>query len=131
MEALQVDISQQGRTALLTLVGPLTAKHVAALRRASFELERRGDCAHCVLDMTDVEEIDGYGLSTLVGMLARRGSQSGKVVLFGLRPDLKSRFEATFCDCLLPLRPTLAGALELLPDAPPCGEPEHRQDAGL
>jgi anti-anti-sigma factor len=110
MEALQVDISQHGQATLLTLSGPLTAKSVAALRRAAFhaEKENRG---HCLLDMNDVDEIDGYGLATLVGMLSRR---SGKVILFGVSPDLRPRFEATFCDSLFPIRSTLAHALELL-----------------
>jgi anti-anti-sigma regulatory factor len=129
-EALKVVISQHGQATLLTLSGPLTAKHVAALRRAAFEAESHSR-GHCVLDMTDVDEIDGYGLSTLVGMLARRGAARdsepaepsepagaptgrGKVVLFGVSPDLRPRFEATFCDTLFPIRSTLAHALELV-----------------
>ena len=113
MEALQVHISQHGRTTVLTLAGPLTAKHVAALRRASFEAEGQ-NCGHCVLDLTDVDENHRYGMSTLQGILARRGSQQGKVALFGVRPDLRARFEATFCDTLFPLRSTFAAALQMV-----------------
>jgi anti-anti-sigma factor len=111
VEALQVHSSRRGNTVILTLSGPLTAKHVAALRRASFEVETQA-LGPCVLDLNDVDEIDGYGLSTLVGILARRGSQNGRVALCGVRPDLRERFEATFCDTLFPLRSTLAAALE-------------------
>jgi anti-anti-sigma factor len=113
MDALEVDIAERGRTAILTLAGALTGRHVAALRRAVFAAEG-GLCGHLVLDMTEVDEIDGYGLAALVGMLSRQAAKQGKVVLFGVRPDLRTRFEATFCDTLFPLRNSLAAALELV-----------------
>lgn len=113
MESLQVDISHRGQTAVFTLSGPLTAKHVATLRRLSFDEECRG-CQGCVMDLTDVDEIDGYGLSALVGMLARRRGKHSKMALCGVRPDLRALFEATFCDALFPLRSTLAAALEVV-----------------
>lgn len=112
METLQVEISRHGVTSVLALSGPLTSKHVAVLRRAAFQAEESGQGAPCVLDLSEVEEIDGYGLSTLVGMLARRSAHGGgTVALCGVRPDLRERFEATFCDTLFPLRSTLAAAL--------------------
>lgn len=117
METLHVDIGKHGETTVLTLAGSLTAKHVATLRRVAFqaESESRGSC---VLDMTDVDEIDGYGLSALVGMLARRSAQHGRLALYGVSPDLKRRFEATFCDSLFPIRSTLAQALDVLGENP-------------
>ncbi len=111
METLQVDISQHGETSVLTLSGPLTSKHVAVLRRAAYQTEQSP--AACILDLSEVDEIDGYGLSTLVGMLARRRAHgAGKLALCGVRPDLRERFAATFCDSLFPLRSTLAAALK-------------------
>ena len=113
MESLQVDITHHGGTAVFTLSGPLTAKHVAALRRATFTEEGK-DCCSCVMDLSEVDELDGYGLSALVGMLARRRDKRGKVALCGVRPDLRAQLEATFCDTLFPLRSTLAAALEVV-----------------
>lgn len=113
METLQVDISQHGETHVLTLSGPLTSKHVAVLRRAAHPAEQ--SAAACVIDLSEVDEIDGYGLSSLVGMLARRRAHgAGRLALCGVRPDLRERFSATFCDSLFPLRATLAAALRVV-----------------
>lgn len=113
MEGLQVDISHRGNTAVFTLSGPLTAKQVATLRRLTFDEEGKS-CQSCVMDLSDVDEMDGYGLSALVGMLARRRCRHSKMALCGVRPDLRALFEATFCDALFPLRSTLAAALEVV-----------------
>ncbi len=113
MKDFHVHISQRGGTAILSLQGPLTGKNVATFRRACFQAETREN-RHCLLDMNDVDEIDGYGLSALVGLLARRRERVGQVVLYGLNPGLKPRFEATFCDVLFPVRSTLAQAMDLI-----------------
>lgn len=108
-----VHISQRGGTAILSLQGPLTGKNVATFRRACYQAETQEN-RHCLLDMTDVEEIDGYGLSALVGLLGRRRERNGQVVLYGLNPGLKPRFEATFCDVLFAIRSSLAQAMDLV-----------------
>lgn len=113
MESLKVDIAHRGETAIFTLSGQLTAKHVATLRRIAFTEEGKA-CGSCVMDLSEVDELDGYGLSALVGMLARRSGNRSEVVLCGVRPDLRAQLEATFCDTLFAVRSTLAAALEVV-----------------
>jgi anti-anti-sigma factor len=115
MEALKIDISRQGQTCILSLAGPLTARQVACLRRASFQTDATG---HCVLDLSALEEIDGYGLSALVGILARYREHGGRVVLCGINPVLRASLEATFCDALFTLRSDLEGALMAVEESP-------------
>lgn len=108
--SLNVHTSRHGSCAVLALNGPLTAKTVANFRRAALVAEA-GHRGPVVLDLSEVDEIDGHGLASLVGLLARRVATESTVALCGVRPDLRARFEATFCDALFPLRSTLTAAL--------------------
>lgn len=106
---MRVQVTGRQGATLLTLSGKLTRRQVAVLRQATFRAERERP-GPCLVDLTDVVALDGFGLAALVGLVARWGS--GRVVAFGVRPDLRERFAATFADQMIPLRPHLTSALE-------------------
>ena len=112
MSELKVDLSQSDNAAVIILSGALVKSQVSQFRRACSESE--GSTEHSVVDLTEVEEIDGYGLSSLVGLLARRHASGGEVRLCGLDPELRQRFEKTFCDELFRFSSSVAKGLSTL-----------------
>ena len=110
---LSVELASAGDASVLRLVGDLVGKQVAQFRRACAQAEKE-KFLHTVVDLSEVEEIDGYGLAGLVGLLARRRRLGGRVVLCGLNPDLRLKFEATHCDVIFKTAVSQSGALEAL-----------------
>lgn len=111
--SLTVHTSRHGSCLVLSFNGTLTAKTVATFRRAALTAEAEPG-APVIVDLSEVDQLDGHGLASLVGLLARRQAVKSTVALCGVRPDLRERFEATFCDALFPLRSTLTAALHAL-----------------
>lgn len=114
MSELKVDLSKTGNAAVIVLAGSFVKSQVSQFRRACSDSEE--STQHSVVDLTDVDEIDGYGLSSLVGLLARRRSNGGEVRLCGLDPELRQRFEKTFCDELFRFTSSVAKGISTLTD---------------
>jgi anti-anti-sigma factor len=110
---LEVDLSTADDASVIRVSGSLVGKAAAIFRRACGEATKSG-LLHRVVDLSDVDEIDGYGIAGLVGLLARRKKAGGKVVLCGINPGLRLRFEATHCDTVFKMAVSTSGALELL-----------------
>lgn len=110
---LSVDLSSADDASILRVVGELVGKQVSIFRRACAQAQKE-NFLHRVVDLSEVEEIDGYGIAGLVGLLARRRRHGGKVVLCGLNPDLRFKFEATHCDAIFKMAVSQSGALEAL-----------------
>lgn len=112
---LEVDISTVDNASVLRVTGAFVGKQVALFRRACFQAQA-DEAKHRIIDLSGVEEIDGYGMAALVGLLARRRREGGEVVLCGLNPDLRSVLEATNCDSIYRMAVSTSGALEYLKD---------------
>ena len=110
---LQVGHKTMDTSSVIELSGSLIGSEVFKFRHACSEAVKSG-MPHRIVDLTDVHEIDGYGMAGLVGLLARRSREGGQVVLCGVNPDLRSRFEATHCDCIFQTAVSQARALEKL-----------------
>lgn len=108
---LSVNVTQNGGAAILTLSGCLVSSEITHFRRASNQAQKSG-LVQFVLDLSEVESIDGYGLASLVGLLSRTRSAGGELILCGINPDLRQRFEATHCDMIFKTAFTVAKALE-------------------
>ena len=110
---LSVELSSADDASILRVVGELVGKQVAIFRRACGQAQKE-NFLHRIVDLSEVEEIDGYGIAGLVGLLARRRRHGGKVILCGLNLDLRFKFEATNCDSILKVAVSQSGALEAL-----------------
>ena len=110
---LSVDLSSADDASILRVVGELVGKQVAIFRRACGQAQKES-FPHRIVDLSEVEDIDGYGIAGLVGLLARRRRHGGRVVLCGLNPDLRIKFEATHCDSIFTIAVSQSGALEAL-----------------
>jgi len=108
---LQVSYTDNRGTAVVSLQGPLIAGEVAHFRAACREGREQGH-KYFVVDLADVVEVDGYGLAALVGLLSRCHSDQGELILCGLNPDLRHRFEATYCDEIFQTATTVPKAIE-------------------
>ena len=111
--ALRVSMAKSRGAAVIGLQGELISGEVVHFRRACGEAEREG-LTDWVVDLAEVDEIDGYGLASLVGLLSRAKRIGGRVVLCGMNPDLRKRFEATHCDAIFEVDFTVAKAVDRL-----------------
>jgi anti-anti-sigma factor len=114
--SLNVDLAVTDDVSIIRVSGSLVGKEVAIFRRACAEAQKDG-LTHRVVDLSEVDEIDGYGIAGLVGLLARRRKERGMVVLCGVNPDLRLMLEATHCDTVFKMAVSTSGALELLKDS--------------
>lgn len=110
---LSVSVSKNDGVAVLGLSGSLLSSEITSFRRACNNIGKSG-LNRYVVDLGEVEEIDGYGLASLVGLLSRSRSEGGRLVLCGINPDLRQRFEATHCDMIFDTATTVANALDKL-----------------
>lgn len=113
---LSVDLSSADDASILRVIGELVGKQVSIFRRACAQAQKE-NLSHRVVDLSEVEEIDGYGIAGLVGLVARRRRFGGRVVLCGLNPDLRHKFEATHCDTIFKFAVSQSGALEALKES--------------
>lgn len=110
---LDVSYGSSEGVAVIRMVGDLLGSEVVQFRRACTVADREG-LQDRIVDLSDVQRIDGYGLAGLVGLLSRRKSQGGRVILCGINPDLRVKFESTHCDVIFDTAFTVAKALEML-----------------
>lgn len=111
--SLDVSYAASDGIAVIRLAGDLVGSEVVHFRRACTAAAKEG-LSDRVVDLAEVESIDGYGLASLVGLLARRSHQGGRVVLCGINPELRSKFEATHCDVIFDTAFTVAKALDFI-----------------
>jgi len=102
-----------GEAAVIGLRGRFVGGEVFQFRRSCTEASRQG-LKNWVIDLSEVDEIDGYALASLVGLLSRARSSGGRLLLCGVNPDLKKRFEATMCDSIFQNEFTVSKAVERL-----------------
>lgn len=111
--ALRVSTAKSRGAAVLGLQGEFVGSEVVHFRRACNVMDSEG-FKHWVIDLAEVDEVDGYGLASLVGLLARAKRNGGRVVLCGLNPDLRRRFEDTHCEEIFEIDFTVAKAVDRL-----------------
>lgn len=110
---LEVNLSSREGAAIISLSGDFLGGETVHFRRACTQAEKQG-LGDAVVELSDVERIDGYGLASLVGLLARTKSKGGRLLLCGINPDLRARFEATHCDGIFETAFTVAKAVDML-----------------
>lgn len=113
--SLHVDLTMTDSVPVIRVSGSFVGKEVAIFRRVCMEAQKEG-YTNRVVDLSEVDEIDGYGMAALVGLMARRRRHRGTVVLCGVNPDLRQSLEATHCDSIFKMAVSISGALELLKD---------------
>lgn len=113
---LDVSYGSSEGVAVIRLVGDFVGSEVVQFRRACSLADREG-LEHRIVDLAEVHRIDGYGLAGLVGLLSRRKHQGGRVILCGINPDLRARFETTHCDVIFETAFTVAKALDMLKES--------------
>lgn len=111
--ALRVSTAKSRGAAVIGLQGDFVGIEVAHFRRACNVMEQEG-FRFWVVDLAEVDRIDGYGLAGLVGLLSRAKRDGGRLVLCGINPDLRARFEATFCEEIFEIDFTVAKAVDRL-----------------
>lgn len=113
ISTLQVNLASSDETAVLGLHGDFVGSEVVHFRRACGEAQKSGH-NDFVVDLSEVGSIDGYGLASLVGLLSRTRKSDGNLIICGINPDLRTRFEATHCDVIFDTEFTVAKAVDRL-----------------
>jgi anti-anti-sigma factor len=82
-------------------------------RQLRDELTRfsRGPARHLVVDLSGVEFMASAGVHVLLAMSAQLGEAGGSLVLACVHPMVARVLSLTGADQLMPVRPTVAGAL--------------------
>ncbi|MGW0605840.1 STAS domain-containing protein [Streptomyces sp. NPDC002644] len=118
--ALKVDLTDtRGRTAALTVTGPLDLTTAAALGRG---VENAlSEHPTVILDLTGVTFCDSSGLNTLLRLRRHAQDTGGQLVLAAPPPQMLRLLTLTGTDSIFPLHSSLAEAWEAhpAPGAPP------------
>ncbi|MGE0488257.1 MAG: STAS domain-containing protein [Vulcanimicrobiota bacterium] len=109
MPELNIQSNVDRGVSVLSLRGPFRLAGASEFRKASSGLIESG-VRKVVVDLSEVDELDGFGLSALVGLLARLHRLGGRMALAGVNPELKKRFEATWTEDVFRQHITVAQA---------------------
>ena len=109
---VSVSVSEEGIATFL-LRGELVGSDIVYFRRACAKTEKQGVVLF-LIEFSEVESIDGYGLASLVGLLGRLRAVDGRMILCGLNPDLRAKFEDTHCTTIFETEISAARAEEKL-----------------
>lgn len=88
------------------LKGPFTLSTMFAFQNALRESDLRG----CIIDVTEAPYMDSAGLGVLLGHFAHSPRNGNKFAIIGVSPRIRTIFEITHTDQLLPIYPTQAEA---------------------
>jgi anti-sigma B factor antagonist len=106
-ETLKIDKSVGSKGAwILTLTGPLTLQTLFDFQQAS----REETAKPIVLDVTAVPYMDSAGLGSVLGMLASCQRIKRGFGLVGVTPRIRTLFQVTHVDGLLPCFDSLESA---------------------
>ncbi len=94
MEGFDIEVSQNGVGAIVTLRGELDLATAPRLREEFIALADRGVCAVTV-DMADLDFIDSTGLNVLVAAVKRLRELGGDMALRSPSPRTLKVFEIT------------------------------------
>jgi len=108
--SLALESKEQKGVTIVTVRGRLIMQHGAKLQS---EVKRQvGDGARRVLvDMTEVEYIDSYGLGQMVACMKTLGEQKGKIRFAGLTDKVKKLIDISAVYKILDLDPDLRTSL--------------------
>jgi anti-sigma B factor antagonist len=106
-EELKIDLSDSPRGArIMTLTGPLTLRTLFDFQDAS----RREVSKAVVVDISGVPYMDSAGLGALISIFASCQRTKRGFALTGLSDRIRTLFEVTHCDGLLPCFDTIDAA---------------------
>ena len=97
MELLTVERRDEGRWAVLRLVGQLDVATAPRLRQALQEAQY-GGARHVVLDVGALQFLDSFGLGVLVGGLRRARLNGAQFAVAGAGPRIRDIFTVTGLD---------------------------------
>jgi anti-anti-sigma factor len=106
-EELKIELLNTSKGArLMKLTGPLTLKTLF-----DFQMVSRQESSHPVIaDITDVPYMDSAGLGSLISVFASCQRTNRGFAIIGVSERIRSLFEVTHCDGLLPCFTTLDAA---------------------
>lgn len=91
---------------IMKLTGPLTLKTLFEFQQAS-----RIESSHpLIIDISEVPYMDSAGLGSVISVFASCGRTNRGFGLIGLSDRIRTLFEVTHCDGLLPCYESLAAA---------------------
>jgi anti-sigma B factor antagonist len=108
---LDLDISTQGDTSIVTLVGEIDVYTAPRLRQALIDLVSQG-ATDIVVDMDRVDFLDSTGLGVLVGGLKRVKSAEGDLRLVVTQDRIMKIFDITGLSKVFPIRGSLDEAMQ-------------------
>ena len=113
-DKLEVAIREPAdRVRILDLQGPITRSTQESLT-AAYEEASSGGVEMVVLNFSEVEVMDSYGLGFLIALLARAQHQKQRLVACGLGAPLQQAFQVTYLDEALDVYAGEAEALQSL-----------------
>lgn len=104
------------RLSVLTLEGEIDLLHSPDLREI-LRAKVANECPALAIDLSGVSYIDSSGLATLVEYYRDSMAFAGKFALVGLRDEVRTIFELTGLDELIPAYPSVAEAKAALAPA--------------
>lgn len=115
----QLDLTERtvGEAPAVGLVGELNINTAPAVRRLLMKYVKRSE-PNLMLDLTRLHFMDTSGLATLIETHLKVEKYGGRLVLFGLNPQIMEVFSVTRVNQLFQIAETEQEALEALQRSP-------------
>ena len=114
MSPLLIEYIQDAAVVTFMESAVIEAQHIERIRRDLDDLVDKRDQRRLVLDMSKVSQFSSAALGMLISLEDRTAKRKGKLILCGLRPDIRQVFKITKLEKMFTFADTEAHALELL-----------------
>lgn len=101
---------QDGEVAIVRLTGRFDSS-AAAAAETGLNAALGDGAPHLAVDMTGLDYISSAGLRVLLVLAKKVQQAKGKVVLYGLRPNVREVFSVSGFDTIFSIQPDAAAAL--------------------
>ena len=105
MTQLKVTSAEDNGVLWIVINEPEASIRISSKVHEKFDEYLSEDVAAIAVDMSAVDFIDSSFLGILVSAMKVADSQGKKIILFGLRPNVKAIFDLTRLDKLIPIFP--------------------------
>ena len=105
MTQLKVTSAEENGVLWIGINEPEASIRISSKVHEKFDEYLSENVSTLAVDMSDIDFIDSSFLGILVSAMKEADSQGKKIMLFGLRPNVKAIFDLTRLDKLIPIFP--------------------------
>ncbi|MEX8194000.1 STAS domain-containing protein [Comamonas guangdongensis] len=108
---MPIAIEPTGKAHIITLQGQVNSSNAATVEAELLHILQTG-ARNVLLGMTDLSDISGAGLRVVVVLAKRLRQTGGKLVIYGMQPQVREVFDLCGFLAVLNVAATRAEALE-------------------